>query len=137
MLSDAAIDGVYAAAASGSVAELPITRSRELPMFTRIPVKSIVSTRFDRPNEMNGSVNPVVGSSPITTPMWRNAVSTVVNVSPTATSWRNGSSCLARDAKSQQRIEGERQRDRGNSNESPLLADIARHEIADTETATK
>ena len=59
-------------------------------MFTRIPVNSIVSTRLERPYEMNGSVRPVVGSRPITTPMCRNAVSTVVNVSPTATSWRNG-----------------------------------------------
>ena len=37
------------AAASGSVADSPSTRSRELPMFTRMPVNSIVSTRFDRP----------------------------------------------------------------------------------------
>src|SRR5690348_253317 len=34
---------------SGSVALLPNTRSFVLPMFTRIPVNSIVSTRFDRP----------------------------------------------------------------------------------------
>ena len=58
----------------------------ELPMFTRMPVKNIVRTRFDRPNDTNGSVSPVVGSRPMTTPMCRNAVSTVVNVSPTATS---------------------------------------------------
>ena len=30
-------------------AVLPITRSRALPMFTRIPVNNIVRTRFDRP----------------------------------------------------------------------------------------
>ena len=65
-----------------------------LPMFTRMPVKSIVSTRFERPYETNGSVSPVVGSSPMTTPMCRYAVSTVMNVSPTATSCRNGDRAL-------------------------------------------
>jgi len=60
------------------VAELPSTRSRVLPMFTRIPVNNIVRTRFERPYETNGSVNPVVGSNPITTPMCRKAVNTVV-----------------------------------------------------------
>ena len=34
---------------SGSVAFSPYTRSRELPMFTRIPVITSVRTRFDRP----------------------------------------------------------------------------------------
>jgi len=33
------------------------------------------STRFERPYEMNGSVSPVVGSSPMTTPRCRKAVS--------------------------------------------------------------
>jgi hypothetical protein len=51
-------------------------------MFTSTPVMSSDSTRFDRPYEMNGSVSPVVGSSPITTPMWRYAVSTIVGRDP-------------------------------------------------------
>ena len=48
------------------------------------------STRFDRPYEMNGRVNPVVGSNPIATPMWRYAVMTTVAVIPTAVSCRKG-----------------------------------------------
>jgi hypothetical protein len=76
----------YAVPASGFVAVLPITRSRALPIFTRIPVNNIVRIRFERPYETNGSVSPVVGKRPITTPMCKNAVNTVVNVSPTATS---------------------------------------------------
>ena len=56
---------------SGSVARSPMTRSLVLPMFTRIPVRNIVSTMFERPYDTNGSVSPVVGSSPITTPMCR------------------------------------------------------------------
>ena len=42
-------DDPHEAADSGSVAERPITFSRVLPMFTRIPVKSRVRTRFERP----------------------------------------------------------------------------------------
>jgi hypothetical protein len=68
------------------VAPLPTTRSFSLPMFTRIPVMSIVSRMLDRPYETNGRVSPVVGNIPTTTPIWRYAVSTVTNVSPTATS---------------------------------------------------
>src|ERR1041385_3743948 len=67
----------HAVTANGLVAAAPTTFSRVLPMFTRIPVKRSVSTRFDRPYEMNGSVSPVVGNSPRTTPMWMYAVSTV------------------------------------------------------------
>ena len=33
----------------GSVAPLPTTRSFVLPMFTRMPVRNIVSTMFERP----------------------------------------------------------------------------------------
>src|SRR5579862_7365741 len=44
----------HAGTAIGSVAVLPITFSRVLPIFTRMPVNNIVSTRFERPNEMNG-----------------------------------------------------------------------------------
>src|SRR5258708_12355573 len=61
----------HTASAMGSVADPPITLSRVLPMFTRMPVKRSVSTRFDRPNETNGNVSPVVGSNPRTTPIWR------------------------------------------------------------------
>src|SRR5438552_2497684 len=39
----------HAATAIGSVADSPITFSRVLPMFTRMPVKRSVNTRFDRP----------------------------------------------------------------------------------------
>ncbi len=53
----------------GSVARPPMTFSRVLPMFTMIPVINIDKTRFDLPYEMNGSVSPVVGSSPTATPM--------------------------------------------------------------------
>lgn len=35
--------------ASGSVAPEPITRSFVLPMFTRMPVRNIVRTMFERP----------------------------------------------------------------------------------------
>src|SRR4051794_31190106 len=63
--------------ARGSVAPLPITRSFVLPIFTRTPVRNIVSTMLERPYETKGSVRPVVGRSPITTPMWRYAVITV------------------------------------------------------------
>src|ERR1051326_597825 len=82
-------DDSHAGTASGSVAAAPTTFSRVLPMFTRMPVNRRVSTRFDRPYEMKGSVSPVVGSNPSTTPMWMYAVSTVVKVSPIATSGRN------------------------------------------------
>src|SRR6185312_4362245 len=71
-------------AVSGLVARSPTTRSRVLPILTRMPVMRIESTRFVRPYEMNGKVRPVVGSKPITTPMCRNAVLTVVNVMPIA-----------------------------------------------------
>src|SRR5439155_3446614 len=57
--------------AKGFVAPTPSTRSRVLPMFTRTPVTNMVSTRFDRPYDTNGSVRPVVGRRPMTTPMWR------------------------------------------------------------------
>src|SRR3954466_3850 len=43
----------------GSVAREPITFSCALPMFTRMPVMSSDSTRFDLPYEMNGRVRPV------------------------------------------------------------------------------
>src|SRR5450830_947647 len=42
-------DDPHAGTAIGSVADAPITFSRVLPMFTRMPVKRSVSTRFDRP----------------------------------------------------------------------------------------
>ena len=58
----------HAIETSGSVALAPYTRSRSLPIFTRIPVIASVSTRFDRPYDTNGNVSPVLGSSPITTP---------------------------------------------------------------------
>src|SRR5689334_23847666 len=45
--------------------------SRVLPMLTRMPVITSDSTRLERPYEINGRVNPVVGSKPIATPMWR------------------------------------------------------------------
>ena len=65
-------------------------------MFTRIPVISIDSTRFVRPKLTNGSVSPVVGSRPITTPMCRKAVITVMNVMPIATScWKVVRACFA------------------------------------------
>src|SRR4051812_14698573 len=54
---------------SGSVAAAPNTFSRELPMFTSIPVMTSERTRLERPYEMNGSVSPVVGSNPVATPM--------------------------------------------------------------------
>ena len=57
--------------ASGSVAPLPMTRSFVLPMFTRIPVRNMVSTMLERPYDTKGSVSPVVGSSPTTTPTCR------------------------------------------------------------------
>src|ERR1017187_1989367 len=80
----------------GSVAPSPITRSRTLPMFTSMPVISMESTRFDRPKEMNGSVRPVVGSSPMTTPMCRYAVMIIVVVIPIATSdWNGVRACFA------------------------------------------
>lgn len=53
---------------SGSVALTPYTRSRSLPMFTRMPVIAMVSTRLDRPYDTNGKVRPVLGNRPITTP---------------------------------------------------------------------
>ncbi len=36
-------------ATDGSVADTPYTRSRSLPMFTRMPVMASVSSRFERP----------------------------------------------------------------------------------------
>src|SRR6266850_8247255 len=42
-------DDPHAGTAIGSVADPPITFSRLLPMFTRMPVKSNVSTRLERP----------------------------------------------------------------------------------------
>src|SRR5205085_9821107 len=78
----------------GSVALLPMIRSRVLPIFTRIPVNNIVSTRLERPYETKGSVRPVVGNKPITTPTCRYAVRTVTKVRPTATSCRNGERAL-------------------------------------------
>src|SRR5688572_11447967 len=83
-------DSHQAGAASGSVAAAPCTRSFVLPMFTSKPVMNKERTRLDRPYEMNGSVSPVVGSSPTTTPMCRYAVITTVTVRPMATSCRNG-----------------------------------------------
>ena len=53
----------------GSVAREPTTFSRVLPMLTRIPVMRSDNTRLERPKDMNGSVNPVVGSKPMATPM--------------------------------------------------------------------
>src|SRR5205814_6909618 len=64
-------DDPHVEPANGFVALEPTTRSRLLPMFTRTPVRNMVSTRFERPYDTNGSVSPVVGSSPTTTPMWR------------------------------------------------------------------
>ena len=46
--------------------------------------------RFEPGWKWSECVKPVVGSNPITTPMCRKAVKTTVNVSPTATSCRNG-----------------------------------------------
>ena len=42
-------DNPHAEPANGFVALEPTTRSRLLPMFTRTPVRNIVSTRFERP----------------------------------------------------------------------------------------
>src|SRR3954466_1006785 len=47
-----------AATAGGSLAAAPTTFSRVLPMFTRMPVKSSVRMRLERPYEMKGSVSP-------------------------------------------------------------------------------
>src|SRR5512140_218866 len=74
------------ARSSGFVACPPITRSRVLAMFTRMPVIRMDITRFVRPKLTNGSVSPVVGSSPITTHRCRNAVRKVMNVVPIASS---------------------------------------------------
>ena len=46
---DARGRGRHAVEPSGSVAPAPYTRSRSLPMFTRMPVMAIVSTRLERP----------------------------------------------------------------------------------------
>ena len=117
------------ARSSGFVACAPATRSRALPMFTRIPVISIESTRFVRPNHTNGSVSPVVGSSPITTPMCRNAVLTVVVVSPIARSCWNGVRACLRDAEPEPAVEREEQRHASDAHEAPLLADAAADEV--------
>src|SRR6185312_3624115 len=73
----------------GLVAPSPITRSRSLPMFIRIPVMTRVRSMLVRPYDMNGRASPVFGSSPIVTPMWRNALITIVATIPTATNCWN------------------------------------------------
>src|SRR5688500_7181822 len=46
-------DSHVVGAANGLEADTPITRSRRLPMFTRMPVRNIVSTRLERPYDTN------------------------------------------------------------------------------------
>jgi len=50
-------------------------------MFRSTPVESIVTSKAEPPNEMNGSGRPFVGNRPVTTPRFTSvwvAISTVI-----------------------------------------------------------
>ena len=93
-------------------------------------MRNIVSTMFERPYDTNGSVSPVVGSSPITTPMCRYAVSTVTKVSPTATSCRKGERAWRAMRKPSSPYAAKAIVIAGEPEEAPLLADVAGDEVA-------
>ena len=74
---------------------------------------------------MNGSVSPVVGSRPITTPTCRYAVMSVVTVKPIASSCWNGRPRLACDPEPEPPVGREGRDQRREPDESPLLANVA------------
>src|SRR5581483_8072427 len=63
-----------------------------LATLSRIPDAAIVASSDEPPNEMNGSGTPVIGSTPITAPMFTKACTHSHVVMPTAMRRPNGSS---------------------------------------------
>src|SRR5256884_3442727 len=78
----------------------PLVRRRPCPTLISTPVATSATSRLERPYEMNGKVIPVAGSSARFTPMWSAAVTPISAVSPTASSWPNGSPAERADRKS-------------------------------------
>src|SRR5581483_4693161 len=59
--------------------------------FNRMPAAAIVASNEEPPKEMNGSGTPVIGSTPMTAPMFTNACTQNHDVMPTASIRANGS----------------------------------------------